>query len=181
MEEEIPLDPPPTLLVCPECGEEVEVARQEWAQEIICPHCGQLFLVAALDGSTELRESEIETMPETDEELDGLRIRNLAGARRAAYRSRSHAIVVGLACLVGAIQLVIMTVQRTREPGWDVRCVGFIGFAIFGLYGTWFFLRRAMEMHREAKRSALAQTNDPPDFSTLSDGSQRWRDLENIR
>jgi hypothetical protein len=44
------------------------------------------------------------------------------------------------------------------------------------------FGRRAMELHRETKTPApLPPAPREPDFSTLSDGSQQWKNLDEIR
>jgi hypothetical protein len=40
---------------------------------------------------------------------------------------------------------------------------------------------RAIALHREATKSRVDTPMTPPDFSTLSDGSQRWKNLEELR
>jgi len=35
-------------------------------------------------------------------------------------------------------------------------------------------------MHHEANESRIAPPSAPPDFSTLGDGSQRWKDLDKL-
>jgi hypothetical protein len=55
------------------------------------------------------------------------------------------------------------------------------GFVIAGAYGAIFFMRRAIVLHREATQSYLKDPTTTPDFSTLSDGSQRWKNLEDLR
>jgi hypothetical protein len=54
-------------------------------------------------------------------------------------------------------------------------------FALIGAWGTIYFFRKAASLHREAKRSSLGAPEVAPDFSTLSDGSERVRNLEDIR
>jgi hypothetical protein len=50
------------------------------------------------------------------------------------------------------------------------------------LIGTSFFFRKAAAYQREIRQlKPLADPVGPPDFSTLSDGSQRVRHLEDLR
>jgi hypothetical protein len=113
-------------------------------------------------------------------ELDELRIRQIATLRRALYRSRSHAIVVTIALLVVAVQLGWMTYSSHRRGSPKVA----VALAIAGaacLAGSLHFWRRAAALHQEAKRTLLIEPAQPPDFSTLSDGSQQWKNLEELR
>jgi hypothetical protein len=116
-----------------------------------------------------------------DAELDGVRIRQLAAMRRATYRSRSHAVIATLVCVVAAMQATIYLVQHLLHLGFSWRVLLYAAFVIAGSYGAIFFARRAIALHREATQSRVLEPSSPPDFSTLSDGSQRWKDLEDIR
>lgn len=115
------------------------------------------------------------------DELDGLRIRQLATLRRAAYRSRSHAIVAMLVCAAAVVQAGFLLVQHLLRIGFDARLLLYAAFILAGAYGALFFYRRALALHREATQSHLDNPTTPPDFSTLSDGSQRWKNLEEIQ
>ena len=128
-------------------------------------------------------ESDSDTQQETDRsaELDGLRIRQLATLRRAAYRSRSHAIVAMLVCAAAVVQAGFLLVQHLIRIGLDARLLLYGAFILAGAYGAFFFYRRAVALHREATESHLENPTTPPDFSTLSDGSQRWKNLEEIQ
>ena len=180
MDDELPLDVEPTLVACPECAGEVEVTRQPWAQQITCPHCQGSFVVAAIDGSIELSEEQREEHRTEDaqRELDNVRMRNLATGRMAAYRARSYAIIGAVACAVGAVQLVLMALDRSNGITWRVAYSFLIVLAVWGLI---FCFRRARDFHRETKLTLLKEPDHPPDFSTLSDGSQRWDDFRKIR
>src|SRR5438046_2994861 len=114
-------------------------------------------------------------------ELDGLRIRQLATLRRAAYRSRSHAIVAMLVCAAAVVQAGYLLIQHLIHAGFSGRVLIYTGFILAGAYGAFFFSRRALALHREAKQSHLQDPSTPPDFSTLSDGSQRLKNLEEIQ
>ena len=125
-------------------------------------------------------DQEPEPRDERDGELDGLRIRQHAALRRAAYRSRSHAIVAMLVCLVAVLQSAILLIQQLVHVGFDWHIPVYGCVAIAGAYGTWFFFHRAVALHRETKQSHLPAPTANPDFSTLSDGSQRWKNLEDL-
>ena len=116
-------------------------------------------------------------------ELDSLRMRHIVVIRRAAMRSRTYCIVGAGGCLIGAIKLILMTVAEVRRFGWHLRQISFVLFAVAAFFGVSYFLGRAAHWNRESRRSAADTSDDlpPPDFSTLSDGSQHARNLEDIR
>jgi hypothetical protein len=116
-----------------------------------------------------------------DDELDGLRIRQLATMRRAAYRSRSHAIIALLLCLIAAVESILRVARdlMRRQMGWW--SVFYLLIAAGGLIGTLFFARRAMALHLEATQTRLLPPTESPDFSSLNDGSQRYKNLEELR
>jgi hypothetical protein len=114
-------------------------------------------------------------------ELDGMRIQQLATLRRSAYRSRSYAVIAMLVCIIAMAQAALLLIQYLMRIGWGWQPILYAMFVVAGAWGGWFFMRRAMALHREAKQSYLEFPTTPPDFSTLGDGSQRWKNLEEIR
>jgi hypothetical protein len=126
--------------------------------------------------------SDDELTESRDDELDGLRIRQLAALRRGAYRARSYAIIGAVAGFVVAVQLGIMTVTYVRSRGWGLWPAWYVLFAIATAMVGVYFVHRAMELHREIRTPApLPPEPEEPDFSTLSDGSQQWKNLEDIQ
>lgn len=117
------------------------------------------------------------------DELDGLRIRQLAALKRGAYRQRSYSIIFCVAAFVVAVKLVWMTIQHVRAHGWDSWPIGYALFAVVCVMIGFHFARRAIEFHREATTpTPLPPTpQGGPDLSTLSDGSHQWKNLEDIR
>jgi hypothetical protein len=113
--------------------------------------------------------------------LSALRIRQFATARRVAYRARSYAVMATGVCIIAVVQLIWMTIRHVRASGWGKQPVGYSLFAISALIGVWYFIARAIALHREAKKSALPEPASSPDFSTLDNGSQRWKNLEDVR
>jgi hypothetical protein len=126
-------------------------------------------------------ESEPDPIDNRDDELDGLRIRQLASLRRAAYRSRSHAIVAMLVCAVAMVQAAIFLVQHLMHIGFNWRALLYACILIAGAFGSIFFMSRAIALHREATQTHTPAPTTPPDFSSLSDGSQRWKNLEDLQ
>jgi hypothetical protein len=114
-------------------------------------------------------------------ELNELRIRQLATLRRSAYRSRSHAVIAMLVCIVAMAQAAVLLAQHLIQIGMGWRPVIYTMFVVGGAGGGWFFARKAMVLHRETKQSYIQSPTEPPDFSTLGDGSQRWKNLEEIQ
>lgn len=106
-----------------------------------------------------------------DAQLDGLKIRQLSTLRRATYRSRSHAIIATGVCGVAAVQCGVMAGHELRTAGLSVYIFGYAIFLVLGIWGTIFFTRRAIRLHREAKQTTIPQPQSTPDFSTLGDGS----------
>jgi hypothetical protein len=126
-------------------------------------------------------EPQQEASDDRSAELDGLKIRQLATLRRAAYRSRSHAVIAMVVCVVAVGQAGVLLVQHLRQIGVGPRVPVYIAFIVAGAYGAIYFMRRALALHREATQTRVENPTSPPDFSTLSDGSQRWKNLEELR
>lgn len=176
----------PQTYVCPNCSLPVELTPSNETAEWACPHCGGVFVVASPSTSTDDDQADDRNDDAADDdsnELDGVRIRQLSQARRATYRSRSFCLIGAMACLIGVIELSIhlaRTLAR-HEVDWTTGVVVVLdvlmGWASLMLFG------KARYFHEEARRSSLSPPppDHPPDFSTLSDGSQKWKDLENIR
>jgi hypothetical protein len=167
-------------LACPQCGQGVAFTPAATAQLLTCPACNGEFIAPAEDGSADLPEEESE-IKVPDDELNAMKIRQLAAGRRATYRARSYSIIAAGVCAVAAIQLIWMIVQQTKSRGWGMQCTGYALFTLIAIYGFGYFALRARELHREAKQSMLAEPSTSPDFTALDDGSKRWKNLEDVR
>jgi len=122
-----------------------------------------------------------EAVARRESELEGLRMRHVIVQRRAAARSRTYAILGAGVCAMGAIKLVIMAWQDGRAHGWGLWEVGFVAVAVVAVWGFWYFVGRAAYWGKESRAAVMPEPEVAPDFSTLGDGSQRARDLEDIR
>jgi len=119
---------------------------------------------------------------EPPEQLNSVRIQQLTTLRRGAIRSRSWYLIGTIVAYVAATELIFKTVQYVRyEYNWglwpSVFVLGAIGSAMAGR----FFLRRCIQFHQEIQMPMLDEPATPPDFSTLGDGSQHSRNLEEMR
>lgn len=116
--------------------------------------------------------------PHKTDDLNEARIRQIAKLRRSAVRSRGYLLVGGILCVVLGIQLCWTGI--VRFGGYKISASAFIMAAavLFALSIRAFV--RAHQLKREAKASALSQPSAPPDFSQLSDGSQTWKNLEDM-
>jgi hypothetical protein len=162
---------------CPDC--EFGLVGVENDPELLyCQRCDKHFAVPAEDRA---KKHESRDATDRQDELDGLRIRQLASARRAAYRSRSYCVIAAMVCVVAVVQLAWNGIALLRAAGWGMRPVSYFLFAILAGWGAAFFTRKAMELNREAKKSTLPDPTTSPDFSNLSDGSERWKNLEDVR
>jgi hypothetical protein len=118
--------------------------------------------------------------------LSAARVRQLSAVRRGTYRARSYCIVAIGLCVVGAGQLAVMAVRHVRALGWEWRPAGYLCGILAAMMAATYFARRAAELTRELRArpsdaTAGGDAQPPPDFSTLSDGSHAWKNLEQMK
>ena len=119
-------------------------------------------------------------MEDQSPELDAQRILRLAKARQAAMRSASDCLIVAGGCGVASIDLLWRALRRFWALAeWFRPLLYLLGACVL----TWLcvhFTAKAFHIRREARQKALPDPTVPPDFSTLSDGSQFAKNLERI-
>ena len=170
----------PLLYECPHCSQPVEIEPHLSEPFIHCPWCGNQFAVASSEDADS--EDESREVDESEISLDGMRIHQLTSLRRGAIRARTYLHIGWVLCATGGVQLTLKAVQRVRyERVWDARTFAFGIFSVVCFMISLYFLKRALEIGRELKKPLLDEPGTPPDFSTLSDGSQHARNLEDIR
>jgi ribosomal protein L37AE/L43A len=169
---------------CPFCGKSVGVSDP--AQTVLqCPACGQQFFpqtASEEDSASDNEQAQAHTADEEarrEAELSELRISQVANLRRGAIRSRSWFIVGAVACVVGASQFVYFAIEKYRAgerrgPLRDAICAAIL------LMIVPYFLRKIRILGQEISESRLKDPATPPDFSTLSDGSQQWTNLDQL-
>jgi hypothetical protein len=111
-------------------------------------------------------------------ELNAMRIRHVAAMRRGAYRGRSYCIVAAVFCAAISMHLVWLAYHQVRHFGWQLRPITYVFASAAAAVACRFFFRRAVELSRELRKPATTEPSALPDFSTLSDGSQQWKNLE---
>src|SRR5215213_203635 len=148
---------------CPHCGTLLEVTPGDVPQDVVCSHCGGLTVIPAIDGSfTSAAEEEPAPDADREEELSGVRIRQLAAARRAAYRSRSYCVIGAIVCVVAVVETVRMEVALLRTVGFDLWAATYLLVTILAAWGAIFLSRKAMALDREAKQSAMPPAPGEP-------------------
>ena|ERR1700722_18410935 len=117
--------------------------------------------------------------PSSDIELSEVRIRQIAALRKAAYRSRSHAIIGFGICVVMFAQLCLVTSQHWRDG--ERLYPSLTTFAALVLaFGVIWCAKLVLRLHQQTKPPPPVPSAAPGDLSALSDGSQRWKNLENV-
>lgn len=173
---------PPGQFVCPGCDLAYEAEAGDVARVEQCPGCGQPILIPAIDGSSELPEETEETAEPTDEDhLNRLHVQQLTRERRSLIRSRSHAIVgVGL-CVVGAGELLPLSIRAIYQHQFGIWPATYLVFGLYLPFAAWQLTQLALKLHRQSKVELLDEPSTPPDFSTLQDGSQFVENLKKMR
>jgi hypothetical protein len=162
--------------ICPHCQQMLRVENAEPEQIVLCSACGGEFALPAIEISDE------PSAAAPPEELDALRIRQLALMKRSAYRGKSYAIIAACVCTVAVAQLGVMAVRELLNAGWDVWSVGYIAGIVVCVLGAWHFTGKALQLQQEIARTLVSTSATPtPDFSSLGDGSQRVRNLEEMK
>ena len=159
---------------CPSCGHDFAVAAPPADGLVTCPACGAEFF-ATPELSDEDR-AEVERM-ELDQEvraqrLVGLKRNVVLLERRSLFRTRSYVIVAMGVCVVAALQLTVYTAQRWVFQGVGLRVSLYLATIGVMLALAWLCLWKIWDLNEEIAKPAQKDPAEPPDFSTLSDGSQ---------
>jgi hypothetical protein len=150
---------------------------------LTCPHCGTQFTAAdELPPTDDPAELDARDRKQAcGDELSELRIKQLSRHRRATIRTRSHVLVGFLIFLCACGKLFQMAVREMRRAhALNFRSAGLLLFAAAALFPAWYFLRRTRQISQELKKPIFSDPTTPPDFSTLQDGSQQAKNLENM-
>ncbi len=113
-------------------------------------------------------------------EFDSQRISRTIALRRGLNRSRAYSLVGAVACFAGAAQCAYLAVQHVRFRGWELRAIALLMLMVLGNAAALWFIHRAAALRREAQQTQLHEPSSRPDFSNLSDGSQRAANLNQI-
>lgn len=182
---------------CPNCGMPVDPAADATDDDdgapglLRCPICGEQFYATAAgfvddDAGADEEDEEGAAYREAverrersrEQELNELRIRQIVQLRRGLYRARSYLVAAAGTCFVLVLHLAWKAYDFARVYGVRPRLAGYLaGVVVIGMLGA-FFVRRIRAANAELAVPALDEPEVPPDFSTLSDGSYQWKNLE---
>lgn len=163
---------------CPECGGVLQSIDPSSPRLVRCSACGrETFLAEDADDDEEVP---LENPTHREDELDGMRIRQLSTARQAAYRARSYAVIAAVVAAVAAGDLIYYAWMRMHVGDWGLWTITYLAIAIVCIGLAILFLKRAADLHREAQTSPLTNPASAPDFSQLSDGTDQWKKLEEV-
>jgi hypothetical protein len=114
--------------------------------------------------------------------FDKLRIENFTALRMGAIRARSWWLIALCMSLLTALDMlgkaaIFFWIFHRLAVIPLLRVAVAIAVICFAKH-AW---TRAKAFKREIDKSALPDPVTPPDFSTLNDGSDRWKHLENVR
>jgi hypothetical protein len=125
-----------------------------------------------------------DSQPDPESTFNQLRIRQLTALRMGAIRSRSWWLIAFYTALLTTLNLLVratlslslsLTHHLTITPILELTAA--IALLVLARYAR----RKAAAFKREIDHSALTEPAEPPDFSPLSNGSDRWKNLENVR
>jgi hypothetical protein len=135
---------------------------------------------ATVEDERERREAELaEKLAERDAHLDQRHIKAILAEKKALYRHGTYMTIAAAVMIVVAVQLVYFAIAdlHVRTP---MRVGSFaviaVGLAVFAVH----FVRRSLQLRREAAATTLPQVVHDPDFSALSDGSQFAENLQHM-
>jgi hypothetical protein len=174
----------PDRFQCPGCDEEVDVAAELAGQLVKCPYCNSEFFASHDQLHAHVVDDTFEEKTELDREsaFDKLRIENYTALRMGAIRSRSWWII---ACFLSFMtmldmlgkSIIFVCLYHTWGIYPSLRILCAIGVFPLAKH-AW---RRAEDFKREIEKSAIPEPTTPPDFSTLGNGNDQWKNLENVR
>lgn len=165
--------------VCRGCGQQVAAPADPSRNILLCPSCGREFFIGEDDAGNE-SDSASPSQNESEAEFDALRIRQMVMLRRGINRSRAYAVIAAVVCAAGAVQSGWLVWLHLRAGNWELRLALFILLMVIAIVASLWFAQRAKALHRQMRASHLPEPTTPPDFSSLGDGSQRARNLNDI-
>jgi hypothetical protein len=169
----------PSVYTCPHCSEVINQPVLDEELFLRCPHCGEAFSIGVGSEEAEKREQDQKAR---EDELSLMKIHLVSGSRRAAVRARTYLYIGCVLAATGTIKLLLMTFQRIRiEHRVRLSTAAFVLAAAVCLKFARNFWQRAGKMTRELAKPLIEEPGSPPDFSTLRDGSQVAKDLEEVR
>jgi transcription elongation factor Elf1 len=172
--------------VCPGCGHEFAVADDAMPANglLSCPSCGGEFFAAA--EMSEQDRAELERMEadrrEREDRLVDIHENKVLLERRSLARVRTYAIVALVLLVVISIQLAGRSwLVYERYGVFPMKFQAFVVVSVLCWPLAWLCVRKIRAINAELRKPLLQDPETPPDFSTLSDGSQLVdQDIRNL-
>ncbi len=162
-------------VVCPACNYTITTAESPEESLTYCPACGADLEAVRAEADFQREQAlriEVERR-QRDQQLNEVRIKQVLTERRSLFRTRSYFVVLGTAALVIAIQIAIYSVYRLQHGGFSFRVGAYIAAFLPLLLLMRFCWRKIRQYNLELATPLLPEPAADPDFSTLSDGTQR--------
>ena len=160
---------------CPSCGHAFEPAAVPAEGLLTCPACAaQFFGTAEVSDEDRAAEEQIRLEYEARARRIGDLHRNkVLIERRHQFRTRTYVVLGAAALVITAWQLCAFAAARNRATGsLGVRGAVYLALAVVAVGFLWPCVRKIRAMNRALATPVLTDPETPPDFSTLSDGSQ---------
>ena len=159
---------------CPNCHASVAVHELPDGGLVHCPSCeAQFFAVSEV---SDIDRDELDRMEQDrqarERHLGDLHQNKVLLERRALFRGRTYLTLLLGVCLFVALQLSLYSSNRYYHDGYSPRLLAY-GLCVIGCVAVSVAaLRKIRRLNAELRRPLLPDPTTPPDFSTLSDGSQ---------
>ena len=164
---------------CPHCGASGEAPSG--ASFVQCTHCGEsVQVIDSVSNDPFAIVDDSEPTKETPEDvLDRKRIAKVTRAKVSTMRSRRTAIIWGVVCAFGAVMFAKSAYQSAQFSRRYPILLGAVALACaYHAFDCW---RQFTALSAELKATPPDEPLPEPDFSTLRDGSQQVRNLEDVR
>jgi hypothetical protein len=162
------------VYTCPTCGGELSVQSVPENGLLACPACGAEFF-AATETSEEDREQAERLALDyevRERHLSDLAANKVLLERRSLFRTRTY-FAVGIVFFIGlALQLARYLALRLAVEDFGPRAAGYVAAIVSALLLAVLCFRKIRELNAELAKPVLAEPTTPPEFSTLSDGSE---------
>ncbi|HEX4124101.1 MAG TPA: hypothetical protein VHY37_05185 [Tepidisphaeraceae bacterium] len=181
--ETLPNEPGWHIFTCPGCGEAVDVSAEAVGKFATCPYCNAQFSPEDQDAEAADALAHAHDEARREAELSALRIRAVATERRAVVRTRSYWIILLLALCIASVKLFMMASSlfgESHSKHW-MEPLAYVLAAVVCLSAAPWPIWKIRALNAELRKPMLEEPTTPPDFSTLSDGSQRWKNLEQLK
>jgi hypothetical protein len=171
-----PSEPPAAAsFTCPGCGRSFVPPFLPTDGLLTCPGCDAQFF-GAVHVSDEDREAEERlrlAYEDRAQRLGDLHQNKVLLERRHQFRTRTYVILGAAALVLTAWQLCALAAARNRTTGSPgIRGGIYLALAAVALWFVWPCVRKIRAINRALATPVLTDPDTPPDFSTLSDGSQ---------